>query len=532
MSEDNLTMGMRTVQQGLEALCEEHSTISSTLETSVKDVKEDEAPLPKQKLTQINENLDKLKCGVDETSLMLMVFQLTQRMDVQQRKYLARERGLCQESAWLRDELTYTKNQLMDSQSTVGQLEEEIKHLKFLLSIKQLDDAAQSDSKVAPVTQAVTNETLEELGFGPEDEEDMGTSQFARPTAANSNSVNAGYEIPARLQTINNLVFQYAAQGRYEVAVPVCKQTLEDLEKTGGREHPDYATMLNTLALVYKDQKKYEEATALLNQALVIRETFFGENDTSVAATLNNIAILFGKCGKFEDAEPFCKRALEIREKTLGENHSDVAMQLNNLALICQRQGKHEEVEQYHKRALEIYEKNLGAHDPNVIKTMNYLSSAYLKQGKYKEAEELYKHILTQAHEKEFGKISGENKPIWLIAEEKEENKHKGEGGSTDNEQAERVKAAKVISPIITKTLKSLGDIYRRQGKYEAAETLEDVALRARKQHEPFRSGTLGGVDEMAQSMMRSTIGGSSMTTSTSQTGLKSKLMNALGFNS
>lgn len=70
-----------------------------------------------------------------------------------------------------------------------------------------------------------------------------------------SGSVSAaagGYEIPARLRTLHNLVIQYASQSRYEVAVPLCKQALEDLEKTSGHDHPDVATMLNILALVYR----------------------------------------------------------------------------------------------------------------------------------------------------------------------------------------------------------------------------------------------------------------------------------------
>jgi len=37
-----------------------------------------------------------------------------------------------------------------------------------------------------------------------------------------------------------------------------------------------------------------------------------------------------------------------------------------------------------------------------------FQASAYLKQGKYKHAEMLFKEILTRAHEKEFGKITGE----------------------------------------------------------------------------------------------------------------------------
>lgn len=76
-----------------------------------------------------------------------------------------------------------------------------------------------------------------------------------RVTAQPSGEVAAqqgGYEIPARLRTLHNLVIQYASQGRYEVAVPLCKQALEDLEKTSGHDHPDVATMLNILALVYR----------------------------------------------------------------------------------------------------------------------------------------------------------------------------------------------------------------------------------------------------------------------------------------
>ena len=38
--------------------------------------------------------------------------------------------------------------------------------------------------------------------------------------------------------------------------------------------------------------------------------------------------------------------------------------------------------------------------------------------------------------------------------------------------------AAKVDSPTVTTTLRNLGGLYRRQGKYEAAEILEDCAIK------------------------------------------------------
>nr|3ZFW_A Chain A, KINESIN LIGHT CHAIN 2 [Mus musculus]3ZFW_B Chain B, KINESIN LIGHT CHAIN 2 [Mus musculus] len=263
--------------------------------------------------------------------------------------------------------------------------------------------------------------------------------------------------------------------------VPLCKQALEDLEKTSGHDHPDVATMLNILALVYRDQNKYKDAAHLLNDALAIREKTLGKDHPAVAATLNNLAVLYGKRGKYKEAEPLCKRALEIREKVLGKFHPDVAKQLSNLALLCQNQGKAEEVEYYYRRALEIYATRLGPDDPNVAKTKNNLASCYLKQGKYQDAETLYKEILTRAHEKEFGSVNGENKPIWMHAEEREESKDKRRDSAPYGEYGSWYKACKVDSPTVNTTLRSLGALYRRQGKLEAAHTLEDCASRSRK---------------------------------------------------
>jgi len=210
-------------------------------------------------------------------------------------------------------------------------------------------------------------------------------------------------------------------------------------------------------------------------------------------------------------------------------------------ALLCQNQGKYEEVERYYQRALEIYESKLGQDDPNVAKTKNNLASAYLKQGKYKEAEILYKQVLTRAHEKEFGSIDDKNKPIWQIAEDREENKNRkdnlpyGEYGGWH-------KAAKVDCPTVTTTLKNLGALYRRQGKYEAAETLEDCALRTRKEAldsaKSSKGGRGGGGERIrSSSKERRRASRESLTDSVhyegdENPGIKTKIFHALGLNS
>ena len=86
---------------------------------------------------------------------------------------------------------------------------------------------------------------------------------------------------------------------------------------------------------------------------------------------------------------------------------------------------------------------------------------------------------------------AGDNKPIWQVAEEREEHKNsggddkkggEGAGSGPYGEYGGWHKAAKVDSPTVNTTLKNLGALYRRQGKFEAAETLEDCAVRSKKE--------------------------------------------------
>ena len=481
---NNLVANTILVMQGLEQLKNEHNSILHSLLATLNAIrreKDDDVNLVEEKSNIIKKSLEMLELGLGEAEMMVSLSNHLNSLESDRQRSKALIKRLCQENAWLRDELANTQNKLQMSEQKVVQLEEENKHLEFMKSIKKFDEDL-PDQNANPTKQASSN--IEDI-FSPHDDESA-KSQESTSSQSTGTTAGSGYEIPARLRTLHNLVIQYASQGRYEVAVPLCKQALEDLEKNSGHDHPDVATMLNILALVYRDQNKFKEAGNLLNDALSIREKTLGSDHPAVAATLNNLAVLYGKRGKYKEAEPLCKRALEIREKVLGKNHPDVAKQLNNLALLCQNQSKYDEVEKYYQRALQIYEKTLGLDDPNVAKTKNNLASAYMKQGKFKQAETLYKQVLTQAHEKDFGSIDEKNKPIWMHAEEREASAFTGHAKDTPySDYGGWYKAAKVDSPTVTTTLKNLGALYRRQGKYEAAQTLEQCASRTARQNLP-----------------------------------------------
>ncbi|KAJ7341190.1 hypothetical protein JRQ81_005015 [Phrynocephalus forsythii] len=465
LSQEEIISNTKLVMQGLEALKNEHNSILHSLLETIKCLKKDEeANLVHEKANLLRKSMEMIELGLGEAQVMMALSNHLNAVESEKQKLRAQVRRLCQENQWLRDELANTQQKLQRSEQTVAQLEEEKKHLEFMNQLKKYDeDVSPSEEKEGDSTK----DSLDDLF--PNEDEDQGQGLPHQHSSAVAAAQQGGYEIPARLRTLHNLVIQYASQGRYEVAVPLCKQALEDLEKTSGHDHPDVATMLNILALVYRDQNKYKEAAHLLNDALSIREKTLGKDHPAVAATLNNLAVLYGKRGKYKEAEPLY--------------HPDVAKQLNNLALLCQNQGKYEEVEYYYRRALEIYESRLGPDDPNVAKTKNNLASCYLKQGKYKDAETLYKEILTRAHVKEFGSVDDEHKPIWMHAEEREEmSKSKHRENTPYAEYGGWYKACKVSSPTVNTTLRNLGALYRRQGKLEAAETLEECAMRSRRQ--------------------------------------------------
>ncbi|XP_055642399.1 kinesin light chain-like [Toxorhynchites rutilus septentrionalis] len=396
----------------------------------------------------LKKNIETVSSGIAEAQSIVVLSSFAQICELEQKKLQTRIGRLREENAWLRSEVTGAQQKLIKANQTIAQLEEEKKHLEFMASLKTYEvGEASSEPKV---------ESLQEV-----------QELFASIECTSSH-------VAYRPRTLHTLLIHFASQRRYEVAVPLCNQALVEIEKTRGRDNPDYATMCNILALMYRDQNKYIEATRLLRDALVIRKKTLGENHPAVAATLNNLVVLYGMCGKHEAAEPFGKEALKIRENALGKDHPDVAKQLNNLALVCQNLNKYSEAEKYYVRATKIYEDQFGVDDPNVGKTKNNLAGCFIKQGRYKAAEFLYKQVLTRAHEKQYGAISQVNKSIWQIAENREMLKIE-DAGSIRWSKGEGVDSAVTIA-----TLKNLACLYRKQGKHIAANTLGYCVLRSK----------------------------------------------------
>lgn len=63
-----------------------------------------------------------------------------QTVEAEKQKLKAQVRRLCQENAWLRDELANTQQKLQVSEQQVAQLEEDKKHLEFMNALKKYEE--------------------------------------------------------------------------------------------------------------------------------------------------------------------------------------------------------------------------------------------------------------------------------------------------------------------------------------------------------------------------------------------------------
>jgi kinesin light chain len=185
-----------------------------------------------------------------------------QNLEAEKQKLRTQVKRLCQENAWLRDELASAQKKLHECEQSNAAYSVEIEHLKFLKDVKQYDlvENNSSSNENPTSTNPSSGQTTDLVNdLFPNDDDifmdQNGTNQsrrfdsYADLTMSPSQSamgsfISTGYEIPARLKTLHNLVIQYASQGRYEVAVPLCRQALEDLEKTSGHQRKFYRTKL------------------------------------------------------------------------------------------------------------------------------------------------------------------------------------------------------------------------------------------------------------------------------------------------
>ena len=253
MSEEDLLQSAKTVIHSLDTLKHEHEKLLASplqpadavdlLRKSLDVIELGES----RTMRTVNFHPCSRIAGIDEGQVMIELGHHVDHCEAEKQKLRTQVKRLCQENAWLRDELGSTQKKLHQCEEVNASYSVEIEHLRFLKEMQQcgINDEPQQESDGQDLVNDLfpSDENEEKSDNYPSDtsrmidsQADLSASSSSSKCASSSFVSTNGYELPARLKTLHNLVVQYASQGRYEVAVPLCRQALDDLEKALGHD--------------------------------------------------------------------------------------------------------------------------------------------------------------------------------------------------------------------------------------------------------------------------------------------------------
>ena len=111
MSQEDILHSTKTVIQGLEALKNEHGkmleNILQTTPTAIIDKNKIE-----EKAGLLRKSMDMIELGIGEAQVMMQLGNHLQNLEAEKHKLRTQVKRLCQENAWLRDELASSQKKL------------------------------------------------------------------------------------------------------------------------------------------------------------------------------------------------------------------------------------------------------------------------------------------------------------------------------------------------------------------------------------------------------------------------------------
>lgn len=112
MTQEEIVAGARTVAQGLEALRVEHGGLLQGLQSQ-------DAPAARDKASLLSKIIEMIDLGLGEAQVMQALASHLQMVEAEKQKLRTQVKRLCQENAWLRDELAGTQQKLQASEQAV-----------------------------------------------------------------------------------------------------------------------------------------------------------------------------------------------------------------------------------------------------------------------------------------------------------------------------------------------------------------------------------------------------------------------------
>lgn len=142
MNQDDILQNTRGVIQSLDTLKNEHSAMIKTLVDKLEGVTNDlnGRSIVEEEISILKNSDEMVHLGISEATVLVQLSSYLQSIEAEKQKIKSQVKRLCQENAWLRDELAAAQKKLQESEQYSAQIEVELTHLKFLKELKKFDE--------------------------------------------------------------------------------------------------------------------------------------------------------------------------------------------------------------------------------------------------------------------------------------------------------------------------------------------------------------------------------------------------------
>ena len=177
MNQDDILQNTRGVIQSLDMLKNEHSTMIKTLIDKLETLTNDHnsRTIVEEEISILKNGDEMVHLGISEATVLVQLSNYLQSIEAEKQRIKSQVKRLCQENAWLRDELAAAQKKLQESEQNYAQVDVELTHLKFLKELKKFDEDLNAPVQIQQGPEANPSECTEnkklDLAFLEDDEE-------------------------------------------------------------------------------------------------------------------------------------------------------------------------------------------------------------------------------------------------------------------------------------------------------------------------------------------------------------------------
>ncbi len=171
-------------------------------------------------------------------------------------------------------------------------------------------------------------------------------------------------------------------------------ELVEDYEKKGDTDNPNYIAAMVSAARTFMEQNKFEDGLRYMREGLELSIRINGEHHITTLASTINLGQALSALGKYEEAFTYTKRGYEASQDIFGAKAPTTIFISVNYANLLTKLGRVAEAEPILNEAVARNIELMGPEHPNTIMSQYGLALLMFESGRNPEAEVLIRNVV------------------------------------------------------------------------------------------------------------------------------------------